>query len=74
MGSVLSLRLVWNTRAENKEKRISLGVLTIYTESDSQFDGHMVESYIDMIQPLLELQKEILVELLKQKVAAGKPE
>lgn len=74
MGSVLSLRLVWNTRAENEEKRISLGVLTIYTESDSQFDGHMVESYIDMIQPLLELQKEILVELLKQKVAAGKPE
>lgn len=74
MGSVLSLRLVWNTRAKSKEKRVTLGVLTIYTESDSQFDRHMVESYIDMIQPLLELQMEILVELVKQKGAAGKPE
>lgn len=66
LGSGLGIRLLLDDLIDDlgKDKDpanlLVLGVITIVTESPANLEGRALQSYIDLIRPILELQKDLL--------------
>lgn len=70
IGSAAAYRLLWEVQSSEGEPLDAsqfpkLGVLTIFTESPADMDGSVVSAYWDLVRPILELQKEMLLTIVE---------
>jgi Skp family chaperone for outer membrane proteins len=69
IGSAAGYRLLWEVQSDEGERADPsnwprIGVLTIFTESRAKMDESGVSAYFDLVRPILELQKEMLLTIV----------
>jgi hypothetical protein len=70
IGSAVAFRLLWEYQGKEGEspdlsKFAKLGVLTIMTEAQANMSEDVVDAYYDLIRPIVELQKELLLAIME---------
>jgi len=69
-GSAVAQRLDWEVKSSDGNKADpskwpKMGVVTIMTELPTDLDNAVVSSYWDLVQPIVELQKDMLLEIVR---------
>lgn len=69
-GSAVAQRLDWQVQSDEGKKADPsewprMGVVTILTELPTDLDNSVISAYWDLVQPIVELQKDMLLEIVK---------